>query len=84
MSTCHKGEYKRIVTISRIDYSRVFIHQSNHSHGIHQMYICARLSLLLASAISCCTCPSTLRGMEGRDSTPNSVPVNRPGCISDR
>jgi hypothetical protein len=42
------------------------------------MYIMPRLSLLEASSISLCACPSTLRGMQGWELTPSSVPFSRP------
>jgi hypothetical protein len=38
------------------------VQHDNHRYGAHPMYICERCSGLVASAISCCTWPSTERG----------------------
>lgn len=53
--------------------------QRSSSPQSHQMYIMPRLSLLDASSIRRCACPSTLSGMQGWLDTPSSVPLSRPG-----
>jgi hypothetical protein len=50
----------------------------SHIHGIHQMYMRPRFSWSVASSIRRAAWPSQLRGSEGVDSTPSSVPDRRP------
>mmetsp|Transcript_13032 Transcript_13032/g.32951 ORF Transcript_13032/g.32951 Transcript_13032/m.32951 type:complete len:289 (-) Transcript_13032:505-1371(-) len=62
------------------------------NHGIHQMYIIPRFSLLVASAISLSVCPSAESGRLGFALTPTTTPssllaillmASRAGFISD-